>query len=219
LRQVNGVLTKSLLRVKNDDLLAAKTVHIVPTTFAAQAVPAEFSEQQRKLVLNAIDRSLCMELSERLRVVDSSEKADLTVHATITHAEPTDKVAAGVSIVASMVPTALRVNVPVPAPRLPIGLGGLSVEAEARGHGNQQEAALVWARGADSITSSPKVSEVGDAYDLATAFGNDFGTLVTTGESPFGKLPSIPSMQKIGSELGGAHKEARATRSAAKDRQ
>jgi hypothetical protein len=203
---VTGALTKSLLRVSKGDVLAAKTVRIVPTTFSPQAVPADFSEQQRKLVLNAVDRSLCVGLSDRLRVVSPGETADLTVHATITHAESTDKVAAGISKVASIVPSALNVHVPVPVPRLPIGLGSLTVEAEALDRNNQQKAALIWAREADSITSRPRLSETSDAYDLAAEFGEDFGTVLTTGESPFGKVPSIPSIHKMGSKLGAALK-------------
>ncbi|MDD1520745.1 DUF3313 domain-containing protein [Bradyrhizobium sp. WBAH10] len=202
----DGVLTKSRVRVDKPDVLAAKTVRIAPASVASGALPANFSDEQRKLVLNAVDRALCVKLSDRLRVVNATETADLTVHATITHAEPTDKVAAGASKAVSIVPSVL--SIPVPVPRLPVGLGSLSVEAEARDRSNQQKAALIWARGADSITSRPKVSEASDAYDLASAFGEDFGTLVATGESPFGKGPSLPSMQKIRSDLGGAHENS-----------
>lgn len=155
---------------------------------------------------NAVDRALCVKLSDRLRVVNATEAADLTVHAAMTHAEPTDKLAAGASKAVSIVPSLL--SIPAPVPRLPVGLGSLSVEAEARDRSNQQKAALIWARGADSITSRPKVSEASDAYDLMSAFGEDFGTLVATGESPFGKGPSLPTMQKIRSDLGGAHENS-----------
>ena len=42
---------------------------------------------------------------------------------------------------------------------------------------------MVWARGADIITSKPKVSTAGDAYDLAKAFADDFSKLVVTAAS------------------------------------
>lgn len=196
----DGVLTKSLLRIDKDEVLAAKTVRIVPTAFSAAALQAPFSDAQRKLVANAVDRSLCIGLSDRFGVVMSSAPADLTVQAFITNAAPTDEVAAGVSKVASIVPAVF--SVPVPVPRLPIGLGSLSLEAEARSQSGVQEAVMIWARGADSMTSSPKISKDSDAYDLAKAFGDDFSRFLVTGTSPFKQSPQMPSFQKVGSDLG-----------------
>jgi hypothetical protein len=65
---------------------------------------------------------------------------------------------------------------------------------------------MIWARGADSFTSSPRVSKSGDAYELATTFGGDFSRLLVSGSTPFGKLPELPSLEKIGSSLGGKPK-------------
>lgn len=70
-----------------------------------------------------------------------------------------------------MAPSILLPSVLVPVPRIPIGLGSLSVEAEARDPRGNQNAAMVWGRGADSFTSAARVSSDGDAYDLATEFG------------------------------------------------
>jgi Protein of unknown function (DUF3313) len=202
----DGALTKSLINVNKEDVLAATTVRIIPTAFSAEAMQVDFTEQQRKLVANTVDRALCVGLSDRFQVVNSNEPADLTVRAVVTHAAPTNEVAAGTSKVLGIVPSFFNLGYPVPVPRLPIGLGSLSVEAEARGRANNQEAAMLWARGANSIMSRPKVSKIGDAYDLASAFGDDFSGLLVTGESPFGKPPSPPSRQKIGSSLGGPPK-------------
>jgi len=198
-----GVLTKSLLHVNKDEVLAATTAKIVPTRFSETASPS-LSEKQRNLIANAINRSLCIGLGERLRIVDANQLADLIIFAQVTHATPTDEVAAGASKVASVVPMALGVSAPVP--RLPIGLGSLTLEAEARTASGTQQAAMIWARGADSFTSTPRVSPAGDAYDLANAFGGDFSTLIVTGSSPFGKLPNPPSLQAIGAALGGKPK-------------
>ena len=82
------------------------------------------------------------------------------------------------------------------------------MEAEARDQNGAQKAAMVWARGANSFTSSPRMSSDGDAYDLASSFGDDFSKFVTSGASPYGKLPSLPSFQKIKTSLGGAPKNA-----------
>ncbi|WOH85364.1 DUF3313 domain-containing protein [Bradyrhizobium sp. BEA-2-5] len=203
----DGVLAKSLVRVNKDEVLAAKTVRIVPTTFSQAASPT-LSQEQRHLVANAIDRSLCVGLSERLQVVGADQPADLLLHALVTQAAPTDEVAAGTSKVVSFLPSALGAGVPVPVPRLPVGLGSLTVEAEVRDQASRQQAAMIWARGANSFTNSPMVSSAGDAYDLAPSFSDDFSKLVVTGSTPFGKAPELPSFDKIGATLGGKPKYA-----------
>lgn len=199
----NGLDTKSLLRVNKQNVLAARTVRILPTRFADQVGPS-LPEKDRILVANVIDRSLCHALGERFEVVSASQPADLSVRATVTQITPTDETAAGVSVVAKLATTVL--NVPGPTPRLPIGLGSLTIEAEALNPADGQEAAMVWARGANSFFSSPKVSKVGDAYDLGSNFGGDFSQLLVTGETPYGKLGSLPSPDRVGAWLGGKPK-------------
>ena len=199
----DGVLAKSRVRVSKNDVLAAKTVRITPTAFLQAASPA-LSQEQRLLVANAVDRALCVGLSDRFQVVGPGQPADLTTRVVVTQAAPTNELAAGASKVVSAVPSAL--GVPVPVPRLPVGLGSLSLEAEAQDGAGRQQAAIVWARGANSFTNSPTVSSVGDAYDLAGSFAGDFSQLLVTGETPFGKAPSLPSLDKIGSSLGGKPK-------------
>jgi hypothetical protein len=197
----DGMLARSLVRVSKDEVLAAGTVRIVPTVFSREASPT-LSREQRMLVANAIDRALCVGLSERFRVVGRDQPADLTTSVLVTQVAPTDEVAAGASKVVSVVPTVLGASVPVPVPRLPIGLGSLTLEAEARDGAGRQQAAMIWARGANSFTNSPTLSSAGDAYDLAGSFAGDFGQLLVTGDSPFGKAPSVPSLERIGSSLG-----------------
>lgn len=184
------------------NVLAARTVRILPTRYIDQA-GASLPYKDRTLVANVIDRSLCHALSERFELVSAAEPADLNVRATITQITPTDQIAAGVSVAAKIASSAL--DVPGPTPRLPVGLGSLTIEAEALNRANQQEAAMVWARGANSFLSSPKVSKVGDAYDLGSSFGEDFSQLLATGETPFGgmaSMPSIPSRHRVGAWLG-----------------
>jgi hypothetical protein len=201
----DGTLTKSMLRVNRDDVLAAKSIRIVPTTFPESSAPT-IPLKQRILVANAVDRSLCAGLSDRFQVVGTREAADLTVHAVITHADATDEVAAGTSKVVAIIPAALSVGVPVPVPRIPIGLGSLTIEAEATDTARRQQAAMIWGRGADSFTSAARVSASGDAYELGTTFGGDFSRLLVTGSTPFGKLPELPLLDKIQSSLGGKPK-------------
>ncbi|MBR0896122.1 DUF3313 domain-containing protein [Bradyrhizobium tropiciagri] len=201
--QSDGMLTRSQLRVSKDEVLAAKTVRIIPTVFS-EKTPAPFTPAQRRLVTNAADRALCAGLSERFYVV-ASEPADLTVQAVITHVVPTDPTAVGVSKGVSVAKTILLPGVPVPVPRIPVGLGSLSLEAEARDPAGQQKAAMVWGRNANAFDTG-RMSEEGDAYGLAASFGGDFSQMLVTGVTPFGGVPTMPSMQRLGFLLGGAPK-------------
>jgi hypothetical protein len=203
-----GVLTQSKLRVDKAAILAAKSVTIVATSFSGAASKADLTDKQRRVIANAVDRSVCIDLSDRFEVVPVGQPADLTVHITVTHVTVTDPAIAGVSKAASIVPMFINAGVPIVVPRIPFGMGTLSVEAEARDLSGQQKAALVWARGADVLTSKPRVSASGDAYDLASEFGADFSKLLITGDSPFDHQLAIPSAQRLQSSLGGKPKNA-----------
>ncbi len=207
----DGMLTKSRLHVKKEEVLAAKTINIQPTAFPPTIAP-KLSNEQRALVANAINRSLCVNLSDRFRVVSPHEQADLSVRIAVTQATETDEVAAGVSAAASLGMSFVDTSVPIPTPRIPIGLGNLSIEAEAIDSSGQQQASMLWGRGATAFFSSPKASKVSDAYDLAEAFGDDFASLLIKGRTPFGnggfELPSLPTWQKINSTMGFAPKYA-----------
>jgi uncharacterized protein DUF3313 len=206
----DGKITKSRLHVRKEQVMAAKTINIVPTVFPATVAPT-LSNEQRALVANTMNRALCVSLSDRFNVVTLDVPADLTVRAVVTQATETDEVAAGFSVAASIGSSFidLGTNVPIPMPRIPIGLGDLSVEAEAVDPSGRQQAAMLWGRGATVFFSSPKVSKASDAYDLAGAFGEDFASLLIKGESPFKTSGiDIPSWQKVSSTMGFAPKYA-----------
>ncbi|MHC2606892.1 DUF3313 domain-containing protein [Bradyrhizobium liaoningense] len=209
LKPSDGVLTKSIVRVDKEDVLGAKTVRLVETRFSSKAAAeVSFSPDQRRIIGNAIDRALCFGLSDRFQIVGPADQADLTVQAVITHAAATDSAAAGASGVARVAKAVLLPGVPVPVPRIPLGLGSLSVEGETRDRRGKQKAAMVWGRGANSFKSSPRVSPDGDAYDLSTAFAADFSRLLVTGSTPFGTLPALPSLESLHTSLGGAPKQS-----------
>ncbi|MEP9379806.1 DUF3313 domain-containing protein [Aquabacter sp. CN5-332] len=208
LAQADGLLAKSKLRIDKEAVLAARTVRLVPTVFSDTARRDTITEDQRRLVTNAVDRSLCAGLSERFQVVAPSESADLTVHAVVTNMTPTDEKAVAATKLASVAKSVLLPGIPVPTPRIPIGLGSLSMEGEAKGRDGRQEAAMVWGRGATFLSGSARVSTSGDAYELASAFGDDFSKLLVKGESPFKSLSGPPSMERLQSWAGGAPKYA-----------
>lgn len=204
----DGVLTKSRLSVNKQSVLAARTVRIEPTTFPT-TLAAKLTSQQRDLIANAVNRGLCVSLSDRFEVVAPNRPADLTIKASVTQVTETDEVAAGISAAASFGMNFVDLGVPVPTPRLPIGLGNLSMEAEAVDTAGQQQASMLWARGANAFLSSPRASKASDAYELADAFGEDFGYLLVKGESPFGqKGVELPSAQRVNSSMGLAPKNA-----------
>jgi hypothetical protein len=197
-----GMLTKAKLRVDSPPVLAAQTVRIVPTTVEISSA-STFDSKDLALVTNTINRALCTGLSDRFKVVASDQPADLTVHATVTNIVATNRTAAATSTVASL---GASVALPVPIPRLPIGLGGLSIEAQAVGQDGTQKAAMLWSRGANMLTTRARVSTAGDAYSLSTAFGTDFSRMLVKGRDPFKGMPSMPSMQSMRASLGGAPK-------------
>ncbi|QCI65856.1 DUF3313 domain-containing protein [Phreatobacter stygius] len=208
----DGWFTRAQVSVSRDDILAAKTIRIVPTTFVASALQIQLPDTQRRLVANAVDRSLCIGLSDRFQIVTGSQPADLVVQASITSIVPTNEAAVvaskALSVATSVATHAASVSVPVPSVRIPIGLGGLALEAEARDGGGTQKAAMMWARGANAFIGQPRASPAGDAYDLASAFGDDFSKLLVTGASPFKTMPSLPAMHRVGSMVGAAPKES-----------
>ncbi|TKV76160.1 DUF3313 domain-containing protein [Rhizobium sp. AU243] len=197
-----GTLTKAKLRVEPAPVLAARTVRIVPTSVQLRGA-SKFDSKDLALVSNTIDRALCTGLSDRFEIVGPNQPADLVVRATVTNIVATNQTAAAGSTVASL---GASVALPVPIPRLPIGLGGLAVEAEATGPDGSQKAAILWSRGANMITTRARVSQVGDAYSLSSAFAADFSRMLVKGRDPFKGMPAMPSMQRINASLGGKPK-------------
>lgn len=200
-----GTLAKKRLYVDGQRLAGVKTVRIAPTTFTFSAASRIKSEADRHLVSNALDRALCVALSDKYQMVSADQPADLTVRSVVADIVPTDKVLAGVS---TIVTVGTGFALPVSVPRLPVGLGGLAVEAEAVDVGGLQSAAMLWARGANSIQDNPRVSEVGDAYSLATKFANEFSRMLISGKEPKALDISVPSRQRLQSWLGGKPKYA-----------
>jgi hypothetical protein len=162
---------QALERADNIALMAAQTVRIEPVTFASDA-QSKATPVQLALLANAMERSLCKRLSTRFNIVAAPDKADLTIKTVVTRIKPTNAAAAGLSLAvsASILPF---------APRIPVGLGGFSAEAEAIQPDGGQAAAMVWSRDAD-ILSGKRVSTIGDAYDLSISFTHDLAKLLAS---------------------------------------
>ncbi|MEI4483226.1 MULTISPECIES: DUF3313 domain-containing protein [unclassified Phyllobacterium] len=201
---------KRRLYVDGQQLAQVKTVRIIPTSFTFNAAAKIKSEVDRDLVTNVLDRALCVALSDRYQMVVSDQQADLTVRSVVTDIVPTNKTVAGAATVVSVGGGfALPDNIPlVGIPRIPFGLGGLAVEAEAVDNTNEQRAAMMWGRGANFIQDKPRYSEVGDAYSQATKFASDFSRMLITGKEPKMLNIPIPSRQRVKSWFGGKPKYA-----------
>lgn len=198
-----GDLTRSRTFVDPKGLASVKTVSIRSTIFSPSAALRIKKAKDRTLVANAIDRALCVSLSDRYRLIPYGQPADLTVRSVVTDIVPTDKALAGLSTAVSLGSSAA---LPIGIPRLPLGLGGLAVEAEAVDNTGEQRGAIVWSKGANSFTTNARISDVGDAYSLATTFGKNFSRLLVTGKETTGLDVSLPSAQQLNSALGGKSK-------------
>lgn len=205
LSPAKGKFTKSRTFVDARWLYDVRTVAILPSAFSFGAASRIKTAQDRGLVTNALDRAVCVALSDRYQLVPAGQPADLTVRTLVTDIVPTNKTMAGVSTAVSL---GSSFALPVGIPRLPAGLGGLAVEAEAIDSTGTQRAAVVWSKGANSITNKARVSEVGDAYSLASNFGKYFSRMLVTGKEPKGLDLSLPSAQRMNSALGGKPKYA-----------
>lgn len=201
----SGRLTKERTFVDSSAVLSARTVAIAPASFTAIAAGRVKKHEDRELVINALSRAICVALSDKYTIVAYGQTADLTVKTTVTKLVPTGKTAAGVSAALSL---GANFVLPVGVPRLPVGLGAIAVEGEALDATGVQRAAIIWSRGANSITSSPRVSEIGDAYSLAASFGADFSTMIKKGKPPAMLDVEAPSGQRIKSYFGGKPKYA-----------
>ena len=205
LKSSDQVASASRIYVDQPALAKARTVRIIPTAFHADvAGAAPLTQAERRLIANAADRALCYDLSLKYDIVTSRD-ADLTVRAQVTRVDPTDLLGAGATIagsagvtVASQLGLSFAEGVGrVPIPRVPIGLGSLTVEAEALDRKREQRAAMVWGGAANSFTSQPRFSRASDAYDLAGEFGQDFGFMLATGEDPFTAPNTLPTWDRI----------------------
>ncbi len=95
------------------------------------------------------------------------------MHATITAGILTDEKAAAASKVISLGTSIATSAMNVTALDAAVAASDWSwragFEAEARDLAGRQKAAMMWARGADILTSKPRVSTDGDAYDLSAS--------------------------------------------------
>jgi len=144
-------------------VLAAQSVS-PPRFLVAEGAAGEGIDASRAvLVANRAARDLCTGLAPYFRITETDPELELALY--VTAIEPTSPGAAGVSEL---------IGVFVPGPfRLPAGLGGFAADGVARRSG-EDLFVLRWAEGANPVTEGARVSRIGDAYQLAGDFADDF---------------------------------------------
>ena len=144
-------------------VLATTRVGVPTVRIVDDAFPDSISPQQAALVANRAARDVCNGLARYVTL--DPEISDPSVEIVVTSIRPTSAGAAGASAV-------LGVFVPGPF-RLPAGLGGFAADGALRKAG-EAVYVLHWAEGAGAITEDARVSAIGDAYQLANDFADEF---------------------------------------------
>ncbi len=168
-----GTLRASI-RERRDDAAATgiERIYLEPAVLVG-SVGTGLSEEERQAVLREVDRQVCYEVSERFTLSPTAIGAARLRTGVIGIGE-TGAAGSGVAAVA---------NILIPGPgtlRVPGTTGGLAAETEVLGEGGRQVAALAWARNANVVgMDSPSLSRVGDALQMAEAYGDAVGDAIS----------------------------------------
>lgn len=194
-----GILSKQRNRAEPSILKATTKVRIQTTTFASGALPEGITEKEAAFVSQRLSYSLCRALSGTYSITAEPGPGVLDVRAVVTELKLTNQTAAGATVAASFVN-------PLPIGRIPIGFGGLIVEGEAvtpnASGAPAQAAAILWSKTADPILSSSSISKIGDSFNYADEFADDFASLLIEGRKAesekrlVDKLP-LPTMASL----------------------
>lgn len=153
---------------------------------------APFTAAELAPLASEMDRQLCLELAERYEIASDDDPAALQVSAAITGVTRTGAASSVVSAAASRF---------IPGPgsiRLPIGLGGLAAEMQARqGVEGDVIGALSWSRRAQVAMDRGSLSPIGDAHQAAEPFADAVAKLLTPNPAPpqrkvAGQCPEAP---------------------------
>ncbi|WP_395945982.1 DUF3313 family protein [Brevundimonas sp.] len=153
---------------RRDDALAAQieSVLIERAELMPEAAGA-LSPEDWGLVLGEMDRQVCYEVSERFAIAEEPGEGVGRIRIAATRISATNPAGSAASAAANwFIPGPIGV-------RLPGSTGGLAAEAELLSSDGRQAAAIVWSRNAAVVgTDDPSLSSIGDAHQLAEAFGD-----------------------------------------------
>lgn len=164
---------RSVSRYVDADLLSDIKSYVLPEiNLTLPEANPDITKEQLALISNALNRSICTRLGQYLTAEPSASGDAMRVEVSLTGITPTSKSIAGISA---------AVDTFVPGPfRIPIGMGAIALDARASNDGGTI-AFMRWAKGANPVFNSAKVSSIGDAYALVETFTREFGQLLIQG--------------------------------------
>jgi len=157
-------------------------------------IPDTITPESRSLVLGELDRQLCFKLSRRFELVGPEDPATARVQAVITRLQETNATASAASAAVSKL-------LPGGSVRLPVGRGGLSIEARLDTSDGRQAAAMAWSRGAGVVMDNGSLSQVGDAHRFTSNFAEDFTEFLVEPGTAKRDIPAQDPCQKYGERL------------------
>lgn len=153
----------------------------------ALRLPAEnpdIDAGQLALLGNALNRSLCLRLGQYLEADPEPQAQTLRIEAVLTGITPTSKASAGLSA---------AVDVFVPGPfRIPVGMGSIALDVRAS-NADGTLAFMRWAKGANPVLNSARISSIGDAYALLDTFAKEFTYWLVQDADGDGRRPKLPN--------------------------
>lgn len=175
LETISNEQGRNVSRYVDSALLTPVQAYALPD-FALKLPQAreDISDEQLAVLSNALNRSVCKRLGQYLVAETVPSETALSIEIALTGITPTSRTLSGLSAAADIF---------VPGPfRIPIGMGAISLDARATTAG-KTAAFMRWAKGANPIFNSAKVSTIGDAYELLDTFTREFGQLLLQGSS------------------------------------
>ena len=196
MEKVSGTVRAQIERQRDlDALRGVQKVMLLPARLQEGGdIPDTITPESRLLVLGELDRQLCFQMSRRFELVGPEEPAAARVQAVITRLQETNATASAASAAVSRL-------LPGGSVRLPVGRGGLSIEARLDTANGRQAAAMAWSRGAGVVMDQGSLSEVGDAHRFASNFAADFADFLAEPGTPKRAVPDPDPCQKFGARL------------------
>ncbi len=180
-RQADGV--RAQVRKNRDMAVLGQVaqvgkVAILPSTIHPDSqIPESITPASRMLVIQELDKQLCFHLSRRFEIVTPETPGAARVQAVVTRLQETN-------VAASVASSAVSFLLPAGSVRLPVGRGGLSVEARLDSVDGARGASMAWSRGAGVLMDDGSLSQVGDAHRFTRDFANTFSTFLVADGTP-----------------------------------
>ncbi len=196
MEKVSGTVRAQIERQRDlEALRGVQKLTLLPAKLQENAdIPDTITPESRKLVLDELDRQLCFELSRRFELVPAEDPSAARVQAVVTRLQETNATASAASAAVSRL-------LPGGSVRLPLGRGGLSIEARLDTADGRQAAAMAWSRGAGVVMDQGSLSEVGDAHRFTSNFADDFADFLVEPGTAKRPVPEPDPCAKFGGRL------------------